>query len=249
MIVAAVAAAPTLMWSPRAHFAGGFREYSEQVDAGSVKEAVASLLESQTHRLLEDTKTRSTAPKSVVMFVDQQGSWLDGVRQAMTGAESAASLPAAEFVHSDLGRVGAVEARHVSSAEELRACSDKPPLVVVNIGREPAGLLQAVDETFGKDYVGLYSTANTMTAGRRLESDSKEPKKAENSEASAVAEGAAIVAAPLVIKLMVSPSILSGLLCGVLWLILFFTGFCCLFAVQTPVGEYEKECLKINKEY
>merc|ERR1719478_68840 len=41
-------------------------------------------------------------------------------------------------------------------------------------------------------------------------------------------------------KLWVTPTIMSGFLFGLLWLTFFFTGFCCLFQVQTPSSYEEK---------
>merc|ERR1712217_843516 len=48
--------------------------------------------------------------------------------------------------------------------------------------------------------------------------------------------------------LMITPTIMTAMLVGVLWLTLFLTGFCCLFQVQTP-QTYEEKCLTINKNY
>mmetsp|Transcript_77286 Transcript_77286/g.151625 ORF Transcript_77286/g.151625 Transcript_77286/m.151625 type:complete len:93 (+) Transcript_77286:67-345(+) len=48
--------------------------------------------------------------------------------------------------------------------------------------------------------------------------------------------------------LMVTPNIMTGILVGIVWLMLFLTGFCCLFNVQTPQS-YEEKCLVLNKQY
>mmetsp|Transcript_18145 Transcript_18145/g.42147 ORF Transcript_18145/g.42147 Transcript_18145/m.42147 type:complete len:84 (+) Transcript_18145:83-334(+) len=48
--------------------------------------------------------------------------------------------------------------------------------------------------------------------------------------------------------LMITPTILVGLLIGAVWLIIFLSGFCCLFSVQTPAGFVEKS-LVLNKNY
>ena len=47
---------------------------------------------------------------------------------------------------------------------------------------------------------------------------------------------------------MVTPNIMTGMLVGILWVVLFMTGFCCLFQVQTPTT-YEEKCLTLNKQY
>merc|ERR1712151_74135 len=49
-------------------------------------------------------------------------------------------------------------------------------------------------------------------------------------------------------ELMITPNIMSAILFGIVWLMLFSAGFCCLFQVQTP-SAYEEECLILNKQY
>mmetsp|Transcript_61728 Transcript_61728/g.193480 ORF Transcript_61728/g.193480 Transcript_61728/m.193480 type:complete len:84 (-) Transcript_61728:44-295(-) len=50
------------------------------------------------------------------------------------------------------------------------------------------------------------------------------------------------------LDLLVTPNIMTGLLVGSLWVVLFLVGFCCLFQVQTPQS-YETKCLVLNKQY
>merc|ERR1711972_802210 len=50
------------------------------------------------------------------------------------------------------------------------------------------------------------------------------------------------------VHLTVTPTIMTAILVGFLWLSLFLTGFCCLFQVQTP-QTYEEKCLTLNKQY
>merc|ERR1712014_373322 len=49
-------------------------------------------------------------------------------------------------------------------------------------------------------------------------------------------------------ELMITPNIMSAILFGIVWLMLFSAGFCCLFQVQTP-SAYEEKCLILNKQY
>ncbi|CAE8627002.1 unnamed protein product [Polarella glacialis] len=49
-------------------------------------------------------------------------------------------------------------------------------------------------------------------------------------------------------QLMVTPTIMTAILFGAIWLVLFLVGFCCLFNVQTP-SSYEEKCLVLNKQY
>eukprot|EP00437_Effrenium_voratum_P007409 CAMPEP_0181439500 /NCGR_PEP_ID=MMETSP1110-20121109/22461_1 /TAXON_ID=174948 /ORGANISM="Symbiodinium sp., Strain CCMP421" /LENGTH=79 /DNA_ID=CAMNT_0023563229 /DNA_START=52 /DNA_END=291 /DNA_ORIENTATION=- len=48
--------------------------------------------------------------------------------------------------------------------------------------------------------------------------------------------------------LIITPNIMTGLLIGALWFVLFLTGICCLFQVQTP-SAFEEKALVINKNY
>mmetsp|Transcript_34219 Transcript_34219/g.54783 ORF Transcript_34219/g.54783 Transcript_34219/m.54783 type:complete len:82 (+) Transcript_34219:100-345(+) len=48
--------------------------------------------------------------------------------------------------------------------------------------------------------------------------------------------------------LMLTPNIMTGILIGLLWTVLFLVGFCCLFNVQTPAA-FEERALVINKNY
>ncbi|CAL1153294.1 unnamed protein product [Cladocopium goreaui] len=48
--------------------------------------------------------------------------------------------------------------------------------------------------------------------------------------------------------LMLTPNIMTGILIGSLWTVLFLVGFCCLFNVQTPAA-FEERALVINKNY
>lgn len=47
---------------------------------------------------------------------------------------------------------------------------------------------------------------------------------------------------------MITPTILTGILIGSLWTLVFLVGFCCLFNVQTPAA-FEEKALVINKNY
>lgn len=47
--------------------------------------------------------------------------------------------------------------------------------------------------------------------------------------------------------LMITPNVMTGILVGAVWRLLFLTGFCCLFGVQTPSADEEK-CLVLDKQ-
>merc|ERR1712232_1243368 len=49
-------------------------------------------------------------------------------------------------------------------------------------------------------------------------------------------------------ELMVTPTIMTGILVGALWIMIFLVGFCCLFQVQTP-SAFEEKPLVLNKQY
>lgn len=49
-------------------------------------------------------------------------------------------------------------------------------------------------------------------------------------------------------EIMLTPTMISGIFVMIIWLSIFFTGFCCLFAVQTP-PTFETKCLVLNKQY
>jgi hypothetical protein len=48
--------------------------------------------------------------------------------------------------------------------------------------------------------------------------------------------------------ILMTPSILTGLMTGVVWLAIFFSGVCCLFQLSTP-DRFEEKVLNLNKEY
>mmetsp|Transcript_108562 Transcript_108562/g.231875 ORF Transcript_108562/g.231875 Transcript_108562/m.231875 type:complete len:88 (-) Transcript_108562:46-309(-) len=49
-------------------------------------------------------------------------------------------------------------------------------------------------------------------------------------------------------ELWITPNIMAAILVGIVWLTLFFAGFCCLFQVQTPTS-FSEQCLTLNKHY
>mmetsp|Transcript_58221 Transcript_58221/g.155561 ORF Transcript_58221/g.155561 Transcript_58221/m.155561 type:complete len:241 (-) Transcript_58221:103-825(-) len=231
--VVASAPMPTLVWSTKNHFGSSFAEMGSLAESKTVSDLMTSVMHGTEHSLLQEASGRSPTPKSVVVFLDDNAAGLPALKQVIAEAGSGMSLPNADFNHEELlEKVAGTSMAVAHTSEDLASASKAARVTVVGAAalQEP-GFAAALNKTLGDDYVAMYTTQST---GRRL-------------AASDAVTGAAVTA--LEVKLMVSPSILSGLLCGVLWLILFFTGFCCLFAVQTPVGEYEKECLKINKEY
>jgi hypothetical protein len=138
-------------------------------------------------------------------------------------AGSAVGLPYAAEEPADLA-----DAKVVQSAEELDQLlkGGMPKLLVV---RSPDALsfiskLNAVTT----NYVGLALSAPTEQRSL-LEKKEKEMK-----------------AEPVLI--LMTPSILTGLMTGVVWLAIFFSGVCCLFNLATP-DRFEEKVLNLNKEY
>ena len=50
-------------------------------------------------------------------------------------------------------------------------------------------------------------------------------------------------------QLLVTPKIMTGFLFGLVWLTIFFSGFCCLFSTIDPPAAFEDKGLILNKEY
>jgi hypothetical protein len=61
----------------------------------------------------------------------------------------------------------------------------------------------------------------------------------------APAEAAPEIVVP---KINATPALLSGLMATFVWLIIFFSGTCCLFNLQVP-DQFTDKCLALNKEY
>merc|ERR1719313_1540166 len=54
--------------------------------------------------------------------------------------------------------------------------------------------------------------------------------------------------AEIPVTINATPALLSGLMATFVWLIIFFSGTCCLFNLQTP-DQFTEKCLALNKEY
>jgi hypothetical protein len=136
-------------------------------------------------------------------------------------AGSAVGLPYTAGEPTDLA-----DAKVVQSGEELDQLlkGGLPKLLVV---RSPDALsfiskLNAVTT----NYVGLALSAPEQRSLAAMKSkDTAEP-----------------------VLILMTPSILTGLMTGVIWLTIFFSGTCCLFQLSTP-DRFEEKVLSLNKEY
>jgi hypothetical protein len=153
---------------------------------------------------------------------------------------SAAAADLHKVVHSAASSVGLpytageptdlADAKVVQSGDELDQLlkGGLPKLLVV---RSPDALsfiskLNAVTT----NYVGLALSAPEQPEQRSL----------------AAMKSKETVAEPVLI--LMTPSILTGLMTGVVWLAIFFSGVCCLFNLATP-DKFEDKVLNLNKEY
>jgi hypothetical protein len=164
------------------------------------------------------------APHVVVL---QSAAGAADLSNVVQSAGSAVGLPYTAGEPTDLA-----DAKVVQSGEELDQLlkGGLPKLLVV---RSPDALsfiskLNAVTT----NYVGL---AFSAPAEQRSLAELAEKK----SKDKAMAE-------PVLI--LMTPSILTGLMTGVIWLTIFFSGTCCLFQLSTP-DRFEEKVLSLNKEY
>jgi len=233
VLLGLAAATPAVIFSSTSSLGGhGYRELPMNVDSKALEGTIEGLLgKPGSESLLE---TASTKP---VVFLDAEGASTAAL-QTLTSAKSAVGLPYA----SELPAGSAVfrDATVATSAAELDqalAGRQLPQLLVIR-SPEAVSLLQKVNAV-SQDYVGVAVAAGAasarMLAGKTLH-ELEQERKAQ--------EGPVIP----VQSIPVTPAILTGLLTGLVWLIIFFSGVCCLMNLSTP-DRFEEKVLQLNKEY
>jgi hypothetical protein len=220
-LIGLAAGSSAVFFSPAQLLGQGYRELPMPVDKLTLEATVDGLL----GRPVSGTPLiNAEAPHVVVL---QSAAGAADLSNVVQSAGSAVGLPYTAGEPTDLA-----DAKVVQSGEELDQLlkGGLPKLLVV---RSPDALsfiskLNAVTT----NYVGL---AFSAPAEQRSLAELAEKK----SKDKAMAE-------PVLI--LMTPSILTGLMTGVLWLTIFFSGVCCLFQLATP-DRFEDKVLNLNKEY
>jgi hypothetical protein len=223
VLLGLAAATPAVIFSSTSSLGGhGYRELPMNVDSKALEGTIEGLLgKPGSESLLE---TASTKP---VVFLDAEGASTAAL-QTLTSGKSAVGLPYASEL--PVGSAVFRDATVATSAAELDqalAGRQLPQLLVIR-SPEAVSLLQKVNAV-SQDYVGVAVAAGAASA--RMLVGKKE-------------EGPVIP----VQSIPVTPAILTGLLTGLVWLIIFFSGVCCLMNLSTP-DRFEEKVLQLNKEY
>jgi len=163
---------------------------------------------------------KAEAPHVVVL---QSAAGAADLSNVVQSSGSAVGLPYAADEAADLA-----DAKVVQSAEELDQVlkGGLPKLLVV---RSPDAL----------SFISKVNAVTTNYVGLALSAPAEQRSLLDKKK-----EGD--TAAPVLI--LMTPSILTGLMTGVLWLTIFFSGVCCLFQLSTP-DKFAEKVLNLNKEY
>lgn len=231
VLLGLAAAAPAVIFSSTSSLGGhGYRELPMTVDTKALEGTIEGLLgKPGSESLLE------TASAKPVVFLDAEGASTAAL-QTLTSAKSAVGLPyASELPAGSAVFRGATVATSAAELDQALAGRQLPQLLVIR-SPEAVSLLQKVDAV-SQDYVGVAVAAGAASA-RMLGS------LGEVRDLAAKKEGPVIP----VQAIPVTPAILTGLLTGLVWLIIFFSGICCLMNLSTP-DRFEEKVLQLNKEY
>jgi len=219
-LIGLVAGSSAVFFSPAELLGQGYRELPMPVDKLTLEATVDGLL----GRPVSGTPLlKAEAPHVVVL---QSAAAAADLSNVVKSSGSAVGLPYTAGEPADLA-----DAKVVQSGEELDQLlkGGLPKLLVV---RSPDALsFISKLNSVTTNYVGLARAAPAAAPARSLVAKAKEAK--------AMAE-------PTVI--LMTPSILTGLMTGVIWLTIFFSGTCCLFQLSTP-DRFEEKVLSLNKEY
>jgi hypothetical protein len=163
---------------------------------------------------------KAEAPHVVVL---QSAAAAADLSNVVKSSGSAVGLPYTAGEPADLA-----DAKVVQSGEELDQLlkSGLPKLLVV---RSPDAL----------SFISKLNAVTTNYVGLALSAPAVEQRSLAEKKETVMAE-------PVLI--LMTPSILTGLMTGVLWLTIFFSGVCCLFNLATP-DRFEEKVLNLNKEY
>jgi len=224
VLLGLAAAAPAVIFSSTSSLGGhGYRELPMTVDTKALEGTIEGLLgKPGSESLLE------TASAKPVVFLDAEGASTAAL-QSLTSGKSAVGLPyASELPAGSAVFKGATVATSADELDQALAGRQLPQLLVIR-SPEAVSLLSKVNAV-SQDYVGVAVAAGAATA--RVLAAKKEK------------EGPVIP----VQAIPVTPAILTGLLTGLVWMIIFFSGICCLMNLSTP-DRFEEKVLQLNKEY
>jgi len=225
------AAAPAVIFSSTSSLgAPGYRELPMTVDTKALEGTIEGLLGKPGSESLVET-----ASAKPVVFLDAEGASTAAL-QTLTSSKSAVGLPyASELPAESAVFHGATVATSAAELDQALAGRQLPQLLVIR-SPEAVSLLSKVN-AISQDYVGVAVAAGAATA--RVLGALEEVGLAEKKEPGPVIP---------VQSIPVTPAILTGLLTGLVWITIFFSGLCCLMNLSTP-DRFEEKVLQLNKEY
>lgn len=208
----------------------GYRELPMAVSNKALEGTIEGLLGMKpTEQSLVQTSTQ----QPVVVLVAEGANKAD-LQSLVQTAGSAVGLPYAASVKPEASVLAS--ATVANNAEELdQALAGRSTLPALLVVRSPEAfsLLSKVDAV-SKDYVAIAIAPPSLVQERSL------------MEAKAKRELSKAGAEPQLI--LMSTPILTGLMVGLVWLTIFFSGVCCLMNLHTP-DRFEDKVLMLNKEY
>jgi len=236
LLGAASASVPTLLFSQTDLLGNRYSELPMPIETATLDATVQSMLGATNEDSLIEAKT------SHVVVFRATGSAAD-LEPLVGASKSSLGLPYASGLNVEEGSVVVTDADELAKA----TVNGLPRVMIVDVSDN---LLETVASLnlISKDYVGVAMV--TPVTPRSLAATGETPAEAaaEPKAAKPTAKVATLQHPNGEQVLMISPPILTGLLAGLLWLTIFFSGFCCLFQLQTQ-DRFEEKCLTINKEY
>jgi hypothetical protein len=230
-LAAGSAAVPAVIFSPSSPLgATGYRELPTAVDQAALQSTIEGLLgqRSAVPALVE------SSTQQPVVLLDAKGadsSSMQSLIQTVGPQGSAVGLPYTASVPADASLFQGADTVVATSAAELdQALAGRTALPRLLVVRSPDAfsLLSKVN-TVSSNYVAVALAKPSFAQTRQLAE--KKEAKAESPQ-----------------LILVTPTILTGLLAGLVWLTIFFAGTCCLMNLHTP-DRFEEKCLQLNKEY
>jgi len=232
-LAAAGSAAPTVIFSPTGSLgAPGYRELPMNVDSKALEGTIEGLLGKppSTPALVQ------IATKQPVVFLEAEGADSAAMQSLVSSKASAVGLPYAAPVSAEASVfTGATVATNAAELDQALAGRSLPPMLVIR-SPEAFSLISKVDAVT-KNYVAVATAPKSLVQQRQLKEKEAEKKAAAKKE----------TAAPELV-LPVTPTILTGLMAGLVWVTIFFAGLCCLMDLHVP-DRFEEKVLQLNKEY
>lgn len=222
-----VSAAPTVIFSPTSSLgAPGYRELPMTVDAKALEGTIEGLLgKPPSAPALVQTATRQP-----VVFLEAEGADSASMQSLVSSKASAVGLPYAAAMSAGASVfTGATIATNAAELDQALAGRSLPPMLVIR-SPEAFSLLSKVDAVTS-NYVAVATAPQSLAQQRQLAAKKEKAEKA----------------APELL-LPVTPVILTGLLAGLVWVVIFFAGLCCLMDLHVP-DRFEEKVLQLNKEY